>query len=125
MSISDLMLVSYILFAAAILFLLAATVMFFKFDIRRIHKILKSAASPQASVMRAGAAKHFDGDACISKSKSTKTLDSYAKTELLDENSLPEQCDAQRHTQTLPLGTVSFMLIQDITYTHDKTDELA
>lgn len=160
MSIGDLMFVSYILFAAAVVFLVAAVVMFFKFDIRRIYKILKSAANPQSAAVKAPTAKELAVKtealkteaskteasktaalkmealkmeavetvalpADIGKSEATKALDFCVETVPLPENQMPEQDFTQEYEQTLPLETIKFMLIQDITYTHDSANRLA
>lgn len=155
MSIGDLMFVSYILFAAAVVFLAAAVVMFFKFDIRRIYKILKSAANPQSAAVKAPTAKELAAKtaalkteaaktaalkteavkivaaetealpADIGKSEATKALDFCMETVPLPENQMLEQDFTQEYEQTLPLETIKFMLIQDITYTHDNTERLA
>lgn len=160
MSIGDLMFVSYILFAAAVVFLMAAVVMFFKFDIRRIYKILKSAANPQSAAVKALTAKELAAKtaavktessktevaqtealktealkmaaaetvalpADIGKSEATKALDFCVETVPLPENQMPEQDFTQEYEQTLPLETIKFMLIQDITYTHDSANRLA
>ena len=164
MSIGDLMFVSYILFAAAVVFLAAAVVMFFKFDIRRIYKILKSAANPQSADVKAPTAKELAVKtaaskteasktmaaktavaktealktealkmaaaetvalpADIGKSEATKALDFCMETVPLPENQMPEQDFTQEYEQTLPLETIKFMLIQDITYTHDSANRL-
>ncbi len=170
MSIGDLMFVSCILFAAAVVFLVAAVVMFFKFDIRRIYKILKSAANPQSAAVKAPTAKELavktealkteasktaaaKTEAAktaalktealktealkmaaaetvalpvdIGKSEATKALDFCMETVPLPENQMPEQDFTQEYEQTLPLETIKFMLIQDITYTHDSANRLA
>ena len=160
MSIGDLMFVSYILFAAAVVFLAAAVVMFFKFDIRRIYKILKSAANQQSTAVKAptekelvaktaalkteasktaaaktealkteavkmAAAETVALPADIGKSEATKALDFCMETVPLPENQMPEQDFTQEYEQTLPLETIKFMLIQDITYTHDSANRLA
>lgn len=165
MSIGDLMFVSYILFAAAVVFLAAAVVMFFKFDIRRIYKILKSAANPQSAAVKAPTEKELVAKTAalkteasktaaakteavktaalkmaalkmaaaetvalpvdIGKSEATKALDFCMETVPLPENQMPEQDFTQKYEQTLPLETIKFMLIQDITYTHDSANRLA
>lgn len=165
MGIGDLMFVSYILFAAAVVFLVAAVVMFFKFDIRRIYKILKSAADPQSAVVKVSTAKELavkteavkteasktaaaktealKTEAVktaalkmaaaetvalpvdIGKSEATKALGFCMETVPLPENQMPEQDFEQEYEQTLPLETIKFMLIQDITYTHDSANRLA
>ena len=160
MSIGDLMLISYILFAAAVMFLVAAVVMFFKFDIRRIYKILKSATNPQSAAVKAPTAKELAAKkaavktesskteaaqtealktealkmaaaetvalpADIGKSEATKALDFCVETVPLPENQMPEQDFEQEYEQTLPLETIKFMLIQDITYTHDSANQPA
>lgn len=160
MSIGDLMFVSYILFAAAVVFLAAAVVMFFKFDIRRIYKILKSAANPQSAIVKAPTAKELAAKTAalkteasktaaakteavktaavkmaaaetvalpsdIGKSEATKALDFCVETVPLPESQMPEQDFTQEYEQTLPLETIKFMLIQDITYTHDSANRLA
>ena len=165
MGIGDLMFVSYILFAAAVVFLAAAVVMFFKFDIRRIYKILKSAANQQSAAVKAPTAKELAVKtaavkteaaktatvkteaaktatvkteavkmasaetvalpADIGKSEATKTLDFCMETVPLPESQMPEQDFTQEYEQTLPLETIKFMLIQDITYTHDSANRLA
>lgn len=164
MSIGDLMFVSYILFAASVVFLAAAVVMFFKFDIRRIYKILKSAANPQSAAVKAPTAKELAAKtaalkteaskteasktaaaktealktealkmaavetvalpADIGKSEATKALDFCTETVPLPESQMPEQDFTQEYEQTLPLETIKFMLIQDITYTHDSANQL-
>lgn len=140
MSIGDLMFVSYILFAAAVVFLVAAVVMFFKFDIRRIYKILKSAANPQSATPKTPAVKELAAKteaaktevagtvalpADFDKSEAVKALDLCVETVPLPENQMPEQDFAQEYERTLPLETIKFMLIQDITYIYDSTDQLA
>ena len=159
MSIGDLMFVSYILFAAAVVFLAAAVVMFFKFDIRRIYKILKSAAvkaptekelvaktaalkteasktaaakteavktaALKMAALKMAAAETVALPVDIGKSEATKALDFCMETVPLPENQMPEQDFTQKYEQTLPLETIKFMLIQDITYTHDSANRLA
>ena len=60
----------------------------------------------------------------IDKSEATKALDFCVETVPLPENQMPEQDFTQEYEQTLPLETIKFILIQDITYTHDSADRL-
>lgn len=123
MSIRDLTVISYILFAASVVFLAAAVVMFFKFDMRRIYKILKSADNTQIAAHKA-AAKTAAVTGGSKGSGAVKDLDFHMITMPLPESRMPGQDSAQEYEQTLPLGTIKFMLIQDITYTHDSANRL-
>ena len=94
MGIEELAHISYILFGAAACFLTAAVIMFFKFDIRRIYRILKSAADSQ----------------------SAPPLMSVEKSGSDTQRQLAKSGRTQKYEQTLALDTVKFILVQDITY---------
>ncbi len=100
MSIEELTLISYVLFGMAVCFLAAAAVMFFKFDILRIYRILKSAAGTQAPVAQ------------MAGEKAGGNM----------QEQMAVRGTTQKYEQTTALDTIKFILVQDITYTHDEEE---
>lgn len=129
MSIQQLTTLSYVFYAMAVFLAAAAAVMFFKFDIRRIWKIMRGKGtssiirehSTATSAINAPTTEKLPTQNLSSENLSTQKL----PTEKLSPQTLPmqnliTQTLPLQSEETIPLEAIELVLIQDITYTHDN-----
>lgn len=119
MGIQQLTTLSYVFCAMAVLLAVAATVMFFKFDIRRIWKIMRGKGT--SSIIR----ERSTATPAINAPMTGKLPTQKLSTEKLSPRTLPmqnliTQTLPLQSEETIPLEAMELILVQDITYTHDN-----
>lgn len=108
MSVRELTAISYCFGAMAVFFIAASTVMFFKFDIRKAWKLTRERKEPNKYKQNKAVGK------ALPAALETASIGTETTTQKIDTHIFMPQGD-----RTVPLDVGEFILVQDITYTHD------